>query len=729
MLATAVRRMRELMSVPQAQSMPSEAVAADARPLLQVLDLSTWFDTAGGVLHAVDGVSFDIARGETFALLGESGCGKSMTALSLMQLVPAPGRIVLGSARLDGLDLLDLPEVAMRRVRGGRIAMIFQEPQTSLNPVVTIGFQIEEALRLHRGLRGRAARERAVELLHAVGIPDPARRYTEYPHQLSGGMKQRVMIAMALAGEPELLIADEPTTALDVTIQAQILELLRKLQSETGLAMLLITHDLGVVSETAHKVAVMYAGHIVEMAGRERFFSAPQHPYSQKLFESVPGKGKREKRLAVIPGAVPALTERFRVCRFAERCAFAWDACREIAPRWIETAPGHYVRCHLADPEVRASKPAGEDSRAETQPAPDEKSAARRTENAHEPLLQVQDLKVHFPIQRGLLRRVVGHVKAVDGVSLDIARGRTLALVGESGCGKTTVGKGILQLLRPTAGSVGFAGIELTRLTGAALRRRRRELQIIFQDPYASMNPRMTVQDIVEEGMVIQGIGGKRAQRQARVDALLEQVGLSRAIKRRYPHEFSGGQRQRICIARSLAVEPRLIVCDEPTSALDVSVQAQILNLLKGLQDRMGLAYLFITHNLAVVEYLAHEVAVMYLGRIVEQGRAEEVLESPKHPYTQALLSAVPQIDSPLTSRFGAERSPGDSGETANAQSSATEQRRVIRLKGDPPSPANPPHGCHFRPRCPQAVPACGQRYPEPVRLSPTHSVRCIRAG
>lgn len=662
--------------------------------LLKVSDLRMWIGEGEDAVRAVDGVDLEIRPSETFALLGESGCGKSMTALSIMRLIPYGAQIKSGSVLLNGQDLMKLPEAGMRDVRGRRIAMIFQEPQTSLNPVLTIGDQIGETLRRHAGLKGQAEKTRVVELLDAVGIPEPGERYDEYPHQLSGGMKQRVMIAIALAGEPDLLIADEPTTALDVTIQAQVLELLRKLQKETGMAILLITHDLGVVAEMADDVAVMYAGQIVEQAARDAFFETPAHPYSQKLFESLPMVTKRDQHLAVIRGSVPQLTQEFPACRFEDRCDYAWTPCREVVPRWSNVSTAQRVRCHLYDARYKDTKPVSSIERAK----PGRKVAKSIFMNGH--LLKVTDLKVYFPIQKGIFKRTVGYVRAVDGVSLHIAAAKTLALVGESGSGKTTAGKGILQLIRPTAGSVVFNGEELTELKGQALRRRRADIQFIFQDPYASMNPRMMIADIVEEGMVAQRIGKNRKARQDRVDELLEQVGLSAEIKSRYAHEFSGGQRQRICIARALAVEPKLIICDEPTSALDVSVQAQILNLFKDLQDRFGLAYLFITHNLSVVEYLAHDVAVMYLGRIVEQGTVEEVLYNAQHPYTQALLSAVPVLDK----------------ET---------KREIIRLEGDMPSPANPPIGCHFHPRCPQVMAKCKDAYPPSASFSDSHSARC----
>jgi peptide/nickel transport system ATP-binding protein len=511
-------------------------------------------------------------------------------------------------------------------------------------------------------------------------------------------MKQRVMIAMALAGDPRLLIADEPTTALDVTIQAQVLELLGQLQRERGMGMLLISHDLGIVSQLAQRVGVMYAGELVEIAAREAFFASPKHPYTNKLFAALPRPERRGGTLETIPGSVPPLTTIFSGCRFVDRCPSAWARCREEVPAWQVASDGHSVRCHLYDPAQ-----AGERSRknAAASLAPFSTDIGSTSPPASAPLLEVADLKMHFPIRKGVFKRVAGQVRAVDGVSLGLTLGRTLALVGESGCGKTTAGKAILQLLRPTGGSVRFDGEELTTLPSARLRKLRGEMQIVFQDPYGSLDPRMRVGDIIEEGMAALGAASDRAARDRRIDEQLERVGLSAGMRGRYPHEFSGGQRQRIAIARTLAVAPRLLVCDEPTSALDVSVQAQILNLLKELQASLGLAYLFITHNIAVVEYLAHEVAVMYLGRIVERGTVEEILRAPKHPYTEALLSAVPRLD-------------------------AEGQRPVIVLKGDMPSPANPPVGCHFHPRCPRVMPQCTRAYPAETLLGGARSVRCF---
>jgi len=602
--------------------------------ILQVENLRTVLDTPRGQLRAVDGVDIELRKGECFALVGESGCGKSMTALSIMRLLPEAGRIVSGRVGLGGHDLLALPEAAMRAVRGRRVAMIFQEPGTALNPVLTVGRQIEEVIARHTELDKKKIHEKTLELLHAVGLPEPEQRYHQYPFQLSGGQKQRVMIAGALAVDPEVLVADEPTTALDVTIQAQILELLKQLQAERGMALLLITHDLGIVANMAHRVAVMYAGEIVEVADRDAFFRAPQHPYAQKLFAALPSPQRRAGELAVIRGQVPPLTRTFEHCRFADRCDFVFERCRVEVPQLLEPVPGHLARCHLREAGPAAPRQI-DVSRRQAVVAADERRV----------LLEVQDLKVHFPIRRGILRRTVGQVRAVDGVSFSLREGRTLALVGESGCGKTTTGKALLQLIAPTSGSVRYEGQEIVGLSRSAMRPRRAAMQIVFQDPYASLNPRLRVAEILLEGMRALGVGRDDAERLTRMETLLGEVGLPAEAMGRYPHEFSGGQRQRIAIARALAVNPKLIVCDEPTSALDVSVQAQILNLLRSLQQRLGIAYLFITHNIAVVDYLAHEVAVMRGGEIVEHGTVDAVLRGPRHAYTKELLAAVPAVD------------------------------------------------------------------------------------
>ncbi|WP_415035860.1 dipeptide ABC transporter ATP-binding protein [Azonexus sp.] len=675
--------------------------------LLEVDDLRLGFQAGKAVLKAVDGISFTIARGETFALLGESGCGKSVSAQGILRLLPAAGRVLGGTVRFAGSDLLALPEVAMRAYRGGKIAMIFQEPATSLNPVLSVGQQIGEVLARHLDLRGAPARARAQALLEQVGIADAARRLDEYPFQLSGGMQQRVMIAMALAGEPELLIADEPTTALDVTVQAQILDLLAKLQIERGMAILLITHDLGVVARLAHRIGVMYAGELVEVAGREQFFSQPAHPYTQALFAALPDAGRRGTPLQTIAGQVPSVTAMPRGCRFAPRCTQVLARCATENPPWQSAQAGQILRCHAYPPvppqALGAVNGGGESLSGVSLDSPPDllpdslPHSPPESLSAASPLLVVQDLAVHFPIRRGILQRVVGQVKAVDGLSLSIAAGRTLALVGESGCGKTTVGKAVLQLLQPTAGSVRVKNEEWVGARGKTLQAVRHQAQMVFQNPFASLNPRLRVGEIIAEGMQALGIGGETQA----VAQLLQAVGLPADAPGRFPHEFSGGQRQRIAIARALAVRPQLLVCDEPTSALDVSVQAQILNLLKKLQQELGVAYLFITHNLAVVDYLAHDIAVMYLGRIVEYGRADEVLRRPRHPYTRALLSAVLQ---PKLAEDG---------------------HRAQTLHGDLPSPAQPPAGCHFHPRCPQADASCRATYPAAHHLSATHRVHC----
>ena len=537
--------------------------------ILQVKNLTVSTGTGTKKTDIVNNISFTIERGETFVLLGESGSGKSITALSIMRLLPAAIKISDGSVILHTTNLFQLPENKMRKIRGAKIGMIFQEPQTSLNPVLTAGQQISETLRQHDNLSKKQCIKRSIELLDAVGIPDAERRINEYPHQFSGGMKQRIMIAIALAGKPDLLIADEPTTALDVTIQAQVLNLLRKLQSETGMSILFITHDIGVASQMADHIAVMQNGSIVELKTKKELFSNPENSYTQKLFDAIPSWEKRTEE-------------------------------NEIE-------------------EIERSE---------------------RTS-----LLKVKDLKVYYPIRKGIFKRTIGHVRAVDSVTIDLHAGETVAIVGESGSGKTTMGKGILQLLEVTSGDITYKKTDLNRLDEPSLRKLRSDIQIIFQDPYSSMNPRMMVNDIIQEGMLAQGVGESKKERDEHTVKLLEQVGLLPEHRYRYPHEFSGGQRQRICIARALAVKPKLIICDEPTSALDVSVQAQILSLLKDLQKEYQLGYLFITHNISVVEYIAHYVAVMYEGKIVEQGAVEKILKNPKNPYTKNLLSAVPRIE------------------------------------------------------------------------------------
>lgn len=672
--------------------------------LLSVQELRTYFRTPEGVARAVDGVTFALRQNEIFALVGESGCGKSVTALSLIQLVPQPtGFIASGAIYYKGQDITRLPAVEKRKIQGNDIAMIFQEPMTSLNPVFTVGAQISEAIRLHQNLRGTAARNAAIEMLERVGIPEPAARYAEYPHQMSGGMKQRVMIAMALSCQPSLLIADEPTTALDVTIQAQILELIQRLQQEFQMAVLLITHDLAVVANMADRVAVMYAGKIVEMGTWQQLYSTPKHPYTVKLLEATPARHKRGAELQTITGRVPKATAYGDGCRFADRCPKVMEECASIAPILadLQGEAQHSVACHLYTPAPPSHVPADKiEDTVQTLPTEDANVSAVQADETQEVALQLKDICVHYPILKGIFKRTAGYVYAVDNVNLAIPRGKTLALVGESGSGKTSLGKAILRLGVPVTGDIHYDGVDIAAATRVQLHPYRKRMQIIFQDPYASLNPRMPVGDIIQEGMQAHNIGASPTERRQRVADLMQRVGLSPDMVTRYPHEFSGGQRQRICIARCLAVAPEFIVCDEATSALDVSVQAQILNLLKGLQSEMRLTYLLITHNLSVVEYLADEVAVMYLGRVVERGTTEEIFDSPKHPYTRALLSAVPKMDA----ESGVEK---------------------IRLEGDVPSPINRPTGCHFHPRCPEVMPHCKDNYPVVTHFTQTHSCHC----
>ncbi|MFC4275035.1 ABC transporter ATP-binding protein [Achromobacter aloeverae] len=563
------------------------------------------------MVQAVKRLSLAISRGETFALVGESGCGKSITALALLRLLPDAARVVGGQIDLDGDDLNQLPERAMRAVRGGRIGIIFQEPSTSLNPVMRVGDQIIETLRTHTSLRGAQARARAIDWLRRVGIPEPERRIDDYPMQFSGGQKQRVMIAIALAAEPRLLIADEPTTALDVTVQAQVLALLADIQRDMGMAILLITHDLAVVRNVAQHVALMRAGEIVESAPARQFFESPRHPYARQLFDAIPAFEKRGRPLS---GAAP-------------------DAgSAEAAPR---------------EPGVGAPIGAGA-ARTSGASMASAASMAAGTERqpAGAPVLEVRELKVHYPVRKGPLKRIRTWVKAVDGVTFSLRAGETLALLGESGCGKTTTGKALLRLIdgASVSGQAALDGRDIFGANRREMARLRQDIQIVFQDPFASLNPRMRIGDILLEGILSLRPDLPRGACEERVDRLLRRVGLPADTATRYPHEFSGGQRQRIAIARALAVEPKVLICDEPTSALDVSVQAQILDLLRELQAELGIAYLFITHNFGVVEYLADRIAIMYGGRIVEEGETGQVLRAPAHEMTQRLLSAVPRL-------------------------------------------------------------------------------------
>jgi len=667
------------------------------KTLLDVNNLVTQFDTQEGTVHAVNGINLAVNEGEILAVVGESGSGKSVSMLSVMGLIPQPpGKIVSGEIFFDGQDLAKLDNKQMREIRGKDIAMVFQDPNSSLNPVVSIGRQITEALKLHTDLNKTEAQERAVELLDLVGIPEPQERINDYPHQFSGGMRQRVMIAMALSCNPKLLIADEPTTALDVTIQAQIVALVKDLQQRLGMAVIWITHDLGLVANLASRVAVMYAGRIVEEGLVEDIYARTRHPYTLGLLESIPQLGEDvPEKLQEIKGTPPDLMRDPAGCAFAPRCFHVDESCLNAVPQLAFTdMPAQLSACWHWDSLVKTEKIGA--------PSPNGDANYRRAPGPEDTIVKVAGLKTYFSIRKGILQRKVGDVKAVDGVDLMIRRGETLGLVGESGCGKTTFGRTLLRLYEPSAGTITFDEEDLLALNPKEMRSIRRRMQMIFQDPYSSMNPGMRVWQIVGEPLKVHGVGSNK-EIKIRTAELLEHVGLNANHIDRYPHEFSGGQRQRIVIARALALNPEFIICDEPVSSLDVSVQAQIINLLEELQRKLGLTFLFIAHDLAVVRHISDRVAVMYLGKIVELADRDMLYSKPLHPYTQALLSAVPVPD-PTSTGFN----------------------QKIVLQGDLPSPAAPPSGCRFHTRCPIVQEGlCDVDEPEFREVEPGRWVTC----
>jgi peptide/nickel transport system ATP-binding protein len=610
-----------------------------APPVIDVEHLRTYFHTEDGVMKAVDDISFRIEQGRVLGIVGESGSGKSVTSLSIMRLLASTAKIESGKIALLGRDLVGLPEREMQSIRGRDISMIFQEPMTSLNPVFTVGAQIIEAIMLHQRVSKAVARERTIALLDEVGIPNAAQRVDSYPHQMSGGQKQRVMIAMALSCNPQLLIADEPTTALDVTIQAQILDILRKLRDQRGMAIVFITHDLGVIAEIADEVLVMFRGKEVEYGPVLDIFARPQHPYTKGLLACRPRLESTFRRLPTVDDFMETRKEKGEV-RVVEkkidparlRQLSEQGRGRLLHPKSALAAMGHPWDEGKHGPDTRA------------------------VDEGTEPLLRVENLQVYFPVRKGILSRVVDHVKAVDGISFDVYRGQTLGLVGESGCGKTTAGRAILRLIEPTSGRVIYNGTDIASVGTRDLRNLRKHIQIVFQDPYGSLNPRMTIETTLTEPMQIHGIGKNSAERRERAAELLWEVDLPVAYLRRYPHEFSGGQRQRICIARALATGPDFIICDESVSSLDVSVQAQVLNLLKDLQDKHGLTYIFISHDLSVVKFMADMMAVMNKGRIIEFGPSETIYARPHEDYTRKLIDATPKDDLELIRRRVAER-------------------------------------------------------------------------
>ena len=665
-------------------------------PLLQIKDLHTDIEIRNGVVRALSGVDLHVNPGETLGIVGESGSGKTMTALSLMGLLPQGGKVSSGSIILDGQDLTKMPPHLKRKMRGTKVGMIFQDPLTSLNPTMKIGLQVCEPLRVHEGLSKKEALERAVEILRRVGMPRPEVVINNYPHQLSGGMRQRVMIAMALVCKPRILIADEPTTALDVTTQMQILDLIDELRDEYQMGVILITHDLGVVAGHTDRVAVMYAGRIVETAPTKTLFTEPKHRYTSSLMAALPERALAAgTKLFSIPGAPPSLTNLPVGCRFAARCLWATDECRAGYPD-LSGDDSHTFSCFHPVQEGDES-PAVLQAMMDSGKAEDAVDATGQI--SHEILLDVKEASREYESAgSGFFKRDKGVVSAVDRVSITVKKGETYGLVGESGCGKSTMGRLIAGLERPSGGAIELDGRDLATLKGRDAVTIHRDVQMMFQDSYAAMDPRMRIDQILAEPMSIQKTGNAR-QIAERIMEIIEQVGLTEEILDRYPHEFSGGQLQRIGFARSLTLAPDLIVADEPVSALDVSVQAQVLNLMKDLQAELGLSYLFISHDLAVVQYMADRIGVMYLGRIVEEGPAKEVVENPKHPYTKALIDSIPVPDPEFS-----------------------HDDRAIKLTGEPPSAVNPPEGCRFRPRCPFAGEECKV---QPMLTDETHRVAC----
>lgn len=651
----------------------SSATGSETAPILEVRNLTVTFPNAKGDVHAVRGVNYEVKPGEFLGIVGESGSGKSVSSMAVMGLLPSTAQ-VNGSISYKGQSLLDMSDREMSKLRGSGIAMVFQDPLSALTPVYTIGEQIEEGLFIHHPEMSKAdANERAIELLQIVGIPAPERRVKSYPHEFSGGMRQRAMIAIAIANDPDLIIADEPTTALDVTIQAQILEVLQKAREITGAAIVLITHDLGVVAGNADRIAVMYAGRLVETGPVEQVFDRPQMPYTTGLLRSVPNLASAgTERLVPLEGRPPSLSNLAPGCPFAPRCPIAIDKCREVEPDLIEHGEtGVQAACHRAS-EIAS----GELTAKEIYPRPDP-VAKRVKDDTAETILEVTGMQKHFPLLKGaVFKRQIGTVKAVDGVDFEIKAGQTLGLVGESGCGKSTTIGEILEMVAPQKGQIVINGVDVSTLSKRDRLAMRKDVQVVFQDPMAAIDPRLPIGEVIGEPLTVHKVPAR--EREAKVAEMLELVGLDSSMADRYPHEFSGGQRQRIGIARALVTNPKLLVLDEPVSALDVSVQAGVINLLEDLRDTLGLSYLFVAHDLAVVRQISDYVAVMYLGRIVEYGSSEDLYDNPQHPYTRALMSAIPVPD-PVIER----------------------SRERVLLSGDLPSPTDEISGCNFRTRCP----------------------------
>lgn len=668
--------------------------------LLEIKNIQTCFKTDGQLVKAVDGVSMYLNPGEIIGIVGESGSGKSVTMMSMLQLINSPGKITGGEVYIQGNEhnMLEYAQNSeeMRRMRGGKVSMIFQEPMTSLNPVLRIGYQIQENIMEHLHLNREEAKKKAIEMLKMVNIPDAEQRFDYYPQQFSGGMRQRIMIAMAMSSEPTVLVADEATTALDVTTQAQLLEMIRDIAKKTNTAVIIVTHNLGIVARFAERIYVMYSGSVVEMTDTKRLFANPEHPYTRALLRAIPRLDDPKDRILIpIEGLPPNPATRPEYCPFYDRCEYHMDKCKNCAkPQLKELEEGHFAACHLTEEEKEAKK--AEIVAKEIKKAP-------KIVVGDEICLDVKNVKKYFPIYSGLMRKKTGEVKAIEDINFYARKGETLGIVGESGCGKTTLARCIMRVYKPEEGEIVFGGTDIAGFNDRQMYPYRRKMAMIFQDPFSSLDPRQTAESIVGESLILHKLVKNKEEYDARVDELFRIVGLDPALKYRVPHEFSGGQRQRIGIARALSSEPDMIICDEPISALDVSIQAQIINLLEELQSKLGLTYLFIAHDLAVVKHISHRILVMYLGRVVEIADCDELYEHTLHPYTQALLSAVPVADPAVE-----------------------ETRERVVIKGEVPSITKRPTGCPFHDRCDRACDRCRKEIPVLHDVGNGHEVACF---
>lgn len=668
--------------------------------LLEIKNIETCFKTDGKLVKAVDGVSMYLDPGEIIGIVGESGSGKSVTMMSMLQLITSPGKVTGGQVYIQGSDKNMLEYGAeseeMRQMRGGKVSMIFQEPMTSLNPVLTIGYQIQENIMEHLHVGKEEAKKRTIEMLKMVNIPDAEQRFNYYPQQFSGGMRQRIMIAMAMSSEPTVLVADEATTALDVTTQAQLLEMIRDIAKKTNTAVIIVTHNLGIVARFAERIYVMYSGSVVEMTDTKRLFANPEHPYTRALLRAIPRLDDPKDRILIpIDGLPPNPASRPSWCPFYDRCEYRMDKCKTCGkPQLKEIEMGHVAACYLT--EAEKARKAEEIARKEIRKAPD-------ITVGHELCLDVKNVRKYFPVYSGLMRKKTGEVKAIEDINFYVRRGETLGIVGESGCGKTTLARCIMRVYQPEEGQIIFNGTDIAGFNDRQMYPFRRKISMIFQDPFSSLDPRQTAESIVGESLLLHKLVKDRKEYDRRVDELFRIVGLDPALKYRVPHEFSGGQRQRIGIARALSSEPDMIICDEPISALDVSIQAQIINLLEELQAELGLTYLFIAHDLAVVKHISHRILVMYLGRIVEIADCDELYRNTLHPYTRTLLGAVPVAD-PVVE----------------------ESRERVPIRGEVPSLTKRPDGCPFHDRCPHAAERCKKEVPRLKDAGGGHEVACF---